>query len=225
MPRSTSPAKKTAKGGTTKASPAKKASSATKRKATAPPAKATKQTQATASKAKSTKAAAPTKAAIKAKGAPAKSTKSTAPSSASKAKKATKAPAAKKTAAKSPFPAKWLTEREEELRDQRANYLRQADSLRAEADSLVADFEPGDVQFDEESGEGDTLNTERERDLALSAQARQAVEEIDRALTKMADGTYGICEVSGDPIPKERLEAIPWARERVEYKTGGLGRR
>jgi RNA polymerase-binding transcription factor DksA len=66
---------------------------------------------------------------------------------------------------------------------------------------------------------------ERERDLTLSAQARAAVEEIDHALAKFALGTYGICETSGDPIPKERLEAIPWARERVEYKVGGFGRR
>ncbi|MBV9952257.1 MAG: TraR/DksA C4-type zinc finger protein, partial [Acidimicrobiia bacterium] len=116
-------------------------------------------------------------------------------------------------------------QQEEALRTERATYTRQADTLRAEADALVADFEPGDVQFDEESGEGDTLNIERERDLALSAQARQAVEEIDHALSKFADGTYGLCEVSGEPIPKERLEAIPWARERVEYKIGGLGRR
>ena len=126
---------------------------------------------------------------------------------------------------KSPFPAKFLTQQEEALLAERKTYTRQADSLRAEADALVADFEPGDVQFDEESGEGDTLNIERERDLALSAQARQQVEEIDHALSKFADGTYGVCEVSGEPIPKERLEAIPWARERVEYKIGGLGRR
>lgn len=123
------------------------------------------------------------------------------------------------------FGAKFLAQQHKALLEERENYTRQADSLRAEADALVADFEPGDVQFDEESGEGDTLNTERERDLALSAQARQAVEEITHALTKFADGTYGICEVSGDPIPVERLEAIPWARERVQYKTGGLGRR
>ena len=82
------------------------------------------------------------------------------------------------------------------------------------------------MQFDEESGEGDTLNIERERDLALSShQARAAVEEIDHALAKFDLGTYGICEVSGAAIPKERLEAIPWARERVEYKVGGFGRR
>ena len=81
------------------------------------------------------------------------------------------------------------------------------------------------MQFDEESGEGDTLAVERERDLALSAQFRGQVEEIDRALPKFDAGTYGICEVSGTPIPKERLKAIPWARERVEYKVGGFGRR
>ena len=85
--------------------------------------------------------------------------------------------------------------------------------------------EPGDVQFDEESGEGDTLAVERERDLALAAQFRTQVEEIDHALTKIESGTYGLCEVSGQPIPKERLKAIPWARERVEYKVGGFGRR
>ena len=89
----------------------------------------------------------------------------------------------------------------------------------------MADFESGDTQFDEESGEGDTLSMERERDLQLSAQARAAIEEIDHAIAKFALGTYGICEHSGLPIPKERLEAIPWARERVEYKVGGFGHR
>ena len=81
------------------------------------------------------------------------------------------------------------------------------------------------MQFDEESGEGDTLAVERERDLALSARARQEIEEIDRALIKIDEGTYGICEVSGEPIPKARLQAIPQARERVEYKVGGFNRR
>jgi RNA polymerase-binding transcription factor DksA len=85
--------------------------------------------------------------------------------------------------------------------------------------------EPGDVQFDEESGEGDTLAVERDFDLARSAQARQQVDEIDAALARIDDGSYGLCRVSGLPIPKERLRAIPWATERVEYKVGGLGRR
>jgi RNA polymerase-binding transcription factor DksA len=66
---------------------------------------------------------------------------------------------------------------------------------------------------------------ERERDLALSAQARQMVSEIDLALLRIDAGTYGLSTQSGKPIPKARLEAIPWATELVEEKVGGLGRR
>lgn len=123
------------------------------------------------------------------------------------------------------FNKSFLKAQEAELRREREKYIRSAVSYREEADSLVLDREPGDVQFDEESGEGDTLSVERERDLALSAQAQQAVEEIDAALERLDNGVYGVCIESGLPIPKERLEAIPWASQRVEFKVGGLGRR
>jgi RNA polymerase-binding transcription factor DksA len=66
---------------------------------------------------------------------------------------------------------------------------------------------------------------ERERDLALSAQARQTIADIDAALARMSTGTYGYSVVSGRPIPRERLEAIPWATVLVEEKVGGIGRR
>lgn len=137
------------------------------------------------------------------------------------------ATSAKKAASKqkSPFSAKFLDEMEKLLHSERETYERQATTLKAEADSLVADLDPGDVQFDEESGEGDTIAVERNRDLALASKALEMIGEIDHALSKFAEGTYGICEVSGEPIPKERLEAIPWAREKVEYKVGGFGRR
>jgi RNA polymerase-binding transcription factor DksA len=140
-----------------------------------------------------------------------------------------KSSASKSTAAEaeatSPFSAEFLDQQRAALISERETYSRQADVLQAEAESLTADREPGDVQFDEESGEGDSLAVERERDLALSAQARAAIEEIDLALERIEAGTYGICRVSGEPIPEERLEAIPWATERVEYKVGGFGRR
>jgi DnaK suppressor protein len=86
-------------------------------------------------------------------------------------------------------------------------------------------MEPGDVQFDEESGEGGTVTVDRERDLALSAQALAAVEEIDHALQKIELGTYGLCESCGSPIPKVRLEVIPYARLCISCKSGGLSRR
>jgi RNA polymerase-binding transcription factor len=143
------------------------------------------------------------------------------------AKKATAKKVAKKPVkktAKSPFGKKFIAEMEERLLTERAKYLHSAEEYRAEAEALIEGREPGDVQFDEESGEGDTLAVERERDLALSAQARAAVEQIDAALARIKAGTYGICTSSQLGIPQERLRAIPWAAQRVEYKVGGLGR-
>ncbi len=120
---------------------------------------------------------------------------------------------------------KFLVEQRAELVSERASYVEAAESLLHEAEMLAEDMEPGDIQFDEESGEGDTLNVERERDLALSAQARAAVDEIDRALAKMNAGTYGVCERCGKDIPKARLKALPYAALCVACKSGGLSRR
>ena len=114
---------------------------------------------------------------------------------------------------------KWLASQRQALLDERAKYTSSADRLAAEAAALMDDREPGDVQFDEESGEGDTIAVERDRDLALSAAARQAVTDIDAALARLDDNTYGICVATGEVIPKERLEAIPEASVTVHAKT------
>ena len=105
---------------------------------------------------------------------------------------------------------------------ERNNYTRQAEELRAQAEALALEHEPGDVQFDEEGGEGGTANVDRELDLHLSAQARAAIDEIDAALAKIEAGTYGDCESCGRPIPEARLEALPHARLCVTCKSGGL---
>jgi RNA polymerase-binding transcription factor DksA len=123
------------------------------------------------------------------------------------------------------FDVKFLKSQHVRLVDERHALLGQASRLEDEANSLIEDGEMGDVQFDDESGEGDTMVVERERDLALSAQARQTIADIDAALDRMSTGTYGYSVVSGRPIPRERLEAIPWATVLVEEKVGGIGRR
>jgi RNA polymerase-binding transcription factor DksA len=123
------------------------------------------------------------------------------------------------------FDAKFLKVQHDLLVAERGALLGQASRLEDEANSLIEDGEMGDVQFDDESGEGDTMVVERERDLALSAQARQTIADIDAALQRIAAGTYGYSLVSGRPIPRERLEAIPWATVLVEEKVGGIGRR
>jgi RNA polymerase-binding transcription factor DksA len=141
------------------------------------------------------------------------------------ARTTTNAAATKKSGKSNGQLDKFLESQLQLLEDERVTYTRQAETLQAEADSLTEDREPGDVQFDEESGEGDTLAVERERDLALSAQARAAIEEIDRAIEKVHDGTYGQCESCGIAIPKERLKALPHAALCVKCKSGGLGLR
>jgi DnaK suppressor protein len=48
--------------------------------------------------------------------------------------------------------------------------------------------------------------------LELAHRERTLLGEVDRAITKIAAGTYGVSELSGRPIPVERLRAVPWAR-------------
>ncbi|MGH9120634.1 MAG: TraR/DksA family transcriptional regulator [Acidimicrobiales bacterium] len=121
--------------------------------------------------------------------------------------------------------SRFIDARREALVAERHTYLRQAEELKAQADSLALEHEPGDVQFDEEGGEGGTSNVDRELDLLLSAQARGAVDEIDKALARIEAGTYGKCERCGEPIPDARLEALPYAALCVSCKAGGLASR
>ena len=122
------------------------------------------------------------------------------------------------------FDVRFLKAQRELLLEERERLVGQADRLEHDAQELIDEAEMGDVQFDDEGGEGDTMVVERERDLALSAQAREAVAEIDAALERITSGRYGFSLVSARPIPRERLEAIPWATELVEEKVGGIGR-
>ncbi len=121
--------------------------------------------------------------------------------------------------------AAFLASQRQLLLDERTNYIRSAEVLKAQADSLALEHEPGDVQFDEEGGEGGTSNVDRELDLVLSAQARAAAVEIDRALAKIESGTYGSCEQCGEQIPDARLQALPQAALCVACKSGGLSSR
>ncbi len=174
--------------------------------------------------------------AAKATAAKATAGKATAAKAAGGAAEAVSAPPVKRATAKvAPSPAEpvavlgggdeFLAAQRALLLQEREAHTRQAAGLRAEAEQLAEERDPGDVQFDEESGQGDTMNVERERDLALSAQAMQQVLEIDVALDKIDKGTYGLCERCGKPIPEERLQALPWAALDVGCKSMGFARR
>ena len=62
-----------------------------------------------------------------------------------------------------------------------------------------------------------TDNYEQEFTLGLVEKDRKVLRDIHAALTKMHEGTYGICEGTGKPISKARLEVQPWTRFSIEY--------
>ena len=119
----------------------------------------------------------------------------------------------------------FLSQQQEVLTNERRQYESSATMLQAEADQLAADMEPGDVQFDDESGEGTGVSVERERDIAMAQKASETVDEIDRALSRIGIGTYGYCIECHEMINRDRLRAMPFAVLCMKCKTGGLSRR
>ena len=123
------------------------------------------------------------------------------------------------------FDLAFLRARREQLSELRDQYLGQVAALDRERELLIEASGMGDDQFDEDGGEGDTLAVERERAKMLSEQDRQIVMDIEAALVRIETGDYGYSVVSTKPIPRERLEFIPWATELVTERVGGIGQR
>ncbi|HEX7065388.1 MAG TPA: TraR/DksA C4-type zinc finger protein, partial [Bacillales bacterium] len=71
-------------------------------------------------------------------------------------------------------------------------------------------------QYDNHPADSGTAVFEREKDFALRQQVEEELRDVEYALSKMENGTYGICETTGKPIPLERLQAIPTARTALE---------
>ncbi len=78
---------------------------------------------------------------------------------------------------------------------------------------------------DEPEDSGDQANEleQASTDSALREDLQQTLEAIERAEQRLEDGTYGKSVISGDPIPDERLEVIPWADRKVDEEPGGRG--
>jgi DnaK suppressor protein len=73
-----------------------------------------------------------------------------------------------------------------------------------------------------------TDNFEQEFTLGLIESERQILREIQEALGRVEDGTFGVCMATGKPIGRMRLEAVPWAKYTIEYSRAleaGLVRR
>lgn len=91
------------------------------------------------------------------------------------------------------------------------------DDLSAERDRLttqINSLEPGrnDDRTDDNFADSGQVAAEQGENQALAAQLRNELEEVERALAKLDQGTYGRCETCGEPIAPARLEAKPAAR-------------
>jgi RNA polymerase-binding transcription factor DksA len=97
------------------------------------------------------------------------------------------------------------------LESERGSASDRVDALAAEFDWLAGDSDDANGD-DEHDPEGSTVAFERARVAALLADAESHLLDLDRALAKLAAGTYSLCEVCGQEIPQGRLEALPATR-------------
>jgi DnaK suppressor protein len=98
------------------------------------------------------------------------------------------------------------------------------EELRAELARIVEGLE--EDQQDRAESEGDMTENDsgdmsqslftREMDATVEQTMEKRLESVDRALQKIVEGTYGICDATGEPIPRGRLEAMPEAIYTVE---------
>ena len=96
------------------------------------------------------------------------------------------------------------------LAAERAAVVQRAAELRGELDRLIQDSVGANAD-DEHDPEGATLAFERQHTAALLARARQQIAEIDAAIGRLDEGTYGICVRCGEPVGQDRLAARPAA--------------
>jgi DnaK suppressor protein len=71
--------------------------------------------------------------------------------------------------------------------------------------------ESGGISFGKRVGDGTSIAVERLSQVAASDRLQSLLADVIRAQEKLADGTYGVCDTCGQPIPPERLEALPAA--------------
>ena len=70
---------------------------------------------------------------------------------------------------------------------------------------------PEDAEAEEDTADLASSLMDREMDMSVEEEIEETMSSIERALQKIDEGTYGICDVSGQPIPKSRLELLPWS--------------
>jgi DnaK suppressor protein len=108
--------------------------------------------------------------------------------------------------------APWTEAELTDLRSELEGEIAQLHLEIAEAEVDLADLlrDGGDGAGDDQADQG-SRTFEREHEMSLTNNQRDMLLQTERALAKIADGTYGVCESCGNPIGKMRLQAFPRA--------------
>lgn len=108
---------------------------------------------------------------------------------------------------KSRLDAAFLEKQRQSLLRLRASLIEGAHDAESDEADVNAEEDAGAVEFEDDAQRLDTL----EREGNLVARDVDRLQQVDRALEKLKEGTYGLSDLSGKPIPAERLEAAPEA--------------
>src|SRR5947199_7249247 len=107
-----------------------------------------------------------------------------------------------------------LTLMKRRLETKRADLVKHIANLTEAHPRPVGAIEASEGPQDFEETAVDFLETQQEQSLLVNQQA--LLSEVERALERIEQGTYGKCTNCGQPIPEKRLEAIPWASRDVK---------
>jgi len=102
------------------------------------------------------------------------------------------------------------TEAKEALLRLRARLLDQDEAL-SESLGIPLEEEAGEESSDQHSADVGAVTLTRELDLSLRTNIEHLLAQVDRALEKIDEGTYGLCDRCGQPIEESRLRAVPEA--------------
>jgi len=108
---------------------------------------------------------------------------------------------------KSAIDAAFVEKQRQYLLRLRASLVAAAEATESEEAEVKGDRTSGAMESEDDAQELDAL----ERDGNLVVRDVERLERVDRALQKIAEGTYGLSDQSGEPIPRERLETVPEA--------------
>jgi RNA polymerase-binding transcription factor DksA len=109
---------------------------------------------------------------------------------------------------------------EQRLREERERIVKAIENFETEHGGGSLTDETGDLANGSDNHLGDfgTETFDRELDEGLAESDRRRLAEIDAALQRIQDGSYGRCSVDGKPIPVERLRAVPWATLCIDHQ-------